>query len=659
MSLIHVLPPDVAAKIAAGEVVERPASVVKELVDNAIDAAAERIVVEIQDGGRKLIRVTDNGQGMPREDVQLAVERHATSKIETAEDLDAIATFGFRGEALASIAAVTRFEIITRQPEDMEGTRLSMEGTQEPAIEPVGCPAGTTVSARDIYFNTPARRKFLKTTATELSHVADMVNRAALPHHQVHFILRHNDKTVLDYPRVETRQERLYAFTGRSGWEKMRALPQTGGEDVSVEGYVSIPTETRNRADQVFFFVNDRYVQNRMLLSSVMDAYRRLVHPGRYPVAMLFIYVNPDSIDINVHPKKQEIKFSDEQRIWRTVHSGVRSALTQMEQNTLRMSAPPAPADDGVRASLFKSQSGSKDYGAKPTARTDDVRQAVDRFFKRRAEEEKQDENLPQDEGETKAPPPTEQPPKIRQLRTVISSETEEDAEAREEVEATEAPEESHPPVSPPEKQPEPDTTGPMFESSNVPALIGQVLDTYILCEQQGRLLIVDQHAAAERIRYDRLSREMDQGPPKQQTLLFPLMIEMPAGDVKVLQENLELMRSFGFDLEFFGQNTFSLSSAPAMVAEEDCERLVRDLLKDIGGKGAGVSLDQMKEAARIKIACHTSLRAGTRLEPKAMMDLLEQLFRTNHPFTCPHGRPTIVAWEKGQLERFFKRSGF
>lgn len=403
MSLIRVLPPDVAAKIAAGEVVERPASVVKELLDNAIDAGANRITVDVEDGGRKLIRVVDNGCGMSREDVRLAVERHATSKIETAEDLDAIATFGFRGEALASIAAVSRFELITRQADDLEGICLRMEGTVEPEIEPIGCAAGTSLTASDLYFNTPARRKFLKTTSTELSHVSDMVNRAALPHHGVHFTLRHNGKPVLDYPKVETRRERLFAFLGKNVWENLRKLPDTGGGSasasagISIEGFASIPTETRNRADLVLFFVNDRYVQNRMLLSAVMEAYRRLLHPGRYPILTLFLYLDPGTIDINVHPKKQEVKFADEQKIWRMVHASVREALSQMEQEAARLQSPfpeepeedllpqapssaPAP---GARSDERKEEPVAP--GLRPS-QADEIRRAVDRFFEKQGQ---------------------------------------------------------------------------------------------------------------------------------------------------------------------------------------------------------------------------------------------------------------------------------
>lgn len=628
MTVIYVLPPEVATKIAAGEVVERPASVVKELLDNAIDAGADRIVVELENGGQDLIRVIDNGCGMSREDARLAVERHATSKIRTAEDLDAIVTFGFRGEALASIAAVSKFELITRRTEDLEGTRLFMEGTVEPALEPIGCPTGTTVTASDLYFNTPARRKFLKTPSTELAHSADMFNRAALPHQDIHFTLRHNGRTIQEYPRVKSREERLYAFLGKDVWESIRKVSDEtvrGASDeaeIQIEGFVSLPTESRNRADQLLFFVNDRYVQNRMMMAAVMEAYRRLIHPGRYPVVALFLYVDPATIDINVHPKKQEIKFADEQKVWRLIHATIRESLSRLEQDGARVTivqpervdAPLLPIRPVHPPVLQNSSRPEPALPPAPGLRKDEaetIHRAMDRFFE----------------------------------KTGLASESSCESPASDE------------PIKQPITEPEPAPA--LFERADKPIPLAQVLHTYLICEQDNQMVLIDQHAAAERIRYEQLKRQIENGAPRQQALLFPITIEVPPGEAPLLEEHLPLLKTFGFDLEPFGQNTFSVSAIPALFQSEDCEQLVKDLIKEFSESGASRSLEQIRERVLITLACHHSIRAGQRLSPESMQDLIDQLFKSPNPHTCPHGRPTMITLKEADLERMFKRSGF
>jgi DNA mismatch repair protein MutL len=431
-----------------------------------------------------------------------------------------------------------------------------------------------------------------------------------LPHQGIHFTLRHNGRDILDYPRVQSRKERLFAFLGKKSWENMRPLPtlspSSTSEGIEIEGYLSIPTETRNRADQVFFFVNDRYVQNRMLLSAMMDAYRRLLHPGRYPTAVVFLYIDPATIDINVHPKKQEIKFSDEQRIWRTLHATVREALSGIEREALGFGpeedfsfAPPQQVQPGE-------QQPRQDHRVPPPApapaipqsrraeQTEEIKQAVDHFFEKRGQEK-------------------------------LKAETHQQ----------------------------------LFSPSEKPVPLAQVLDTYLLCEQEGRLVIVDQHAAAERIRYEQLKNQMTHGAPRQQALLFPVTVDVPAGDVPRMEENLSLFETLGFDIQHFGGETFVVNSMPAIHKMEECESLVLDLLKDLTSIGNSTTMDEIKQRLLVSMACHRSIRAGDRLGPEAMQDLIDQLYQAEHPFTCPHGRPTMVALDRSALEKFFKRSGF
>jgi DNA mismatch repair protein MutL len=562
---IRVLEKSVAERIAAGEVVDRPASVVKELIENSLDAGATRITIDVEGAGSTLIRVSDNGAGIHPDDLPLAVERFATSKVRTADDLLAVNTLGFRGEALPSIAAVSHIEIASAV-EDGVGRRLQTTGGQTPSLDRVGIPAGTTVSVRQLFFNTPARRKFLKSASREFALIADVVTRAALAHPAVAFRLVHEGKDVLRYAEG-TLADRVAGVLGAEASGKTVALRHES-PGVNLTGWVGRPELARAGRRQQYVYVNRRPVSNRVVTAAVEQAYRQLVPEGRFPLFILFVDLPHHRVDINIHPRKMEVRFDDDHRVFASVERVTREALLQ--------------------AGLVRSIAAVPLLDTVPGA-------------------------WPRVEGFTLD---TESVTAVREERAV--------------------------PV---------DGTGPL------PAmrLLGQISGTYLLAQSSDGLIIIDQHAAHERVLYERLLRLRAGGASAGQVLVAPLAVELDAWQVPLLEKHRVELEQVGFAVEEFGERTVLLRAVP-QIASRSPAALLTDMLAELAEDGVTSGSTTLLERLTISTACHSAIRAGDPLTMDQMVALVQDLAKTEDPYTCFHGRPTLIQVPRSSIERWFLR---
>jgi len=582
MNVIHVLPQRLASQIAAGEVIDRPASVVRELIDNAIDAGTDRISVEIGRGGRASIRVADRGVGMSREDLALCVERHATSKIRSAEDLSAIRTLGFRGEALPSIASVSRFSITSRPHHEIAALRLEMEGGGRSTITEAGAPPGTTVEVRDLFFNLPARRKFLRADRTEGRYVVDTVTQMAMPYPEIAFELEEDGRELLSLPASDKPLIRLSALVGRDVAEAMSDLKsEWGGFRVRV---FTAPGEfSRKRPDRLLIYVNRRCIRDRLIHRAVMDAYGQRLMRGQYPQALVFIEMDPEEVDVNVHPTKQEVRFRNAQAVFRAVFETVQRSFGAPLTAAFAGAAPP---------------------------RMDAATPPMEQAFRFRAAE-------PERTYGPMASDPSDPPP----WRFI------------------------------PEEEPE----APGGEDRPL-SVIGQLGRSYILCEAAEGLVMVDQHAAHERVVYEALKEQVRDGRLATQAHLFPLEIELGAREARTALEQREQLLRVGIELDHFGGHTFLVRAVPAVLKDRDWRKLLSDLLV-LAEEGRTLSGEDLLDRMLITMACHGAIRAGDRLVREEMERLLEQLKGLDVPDHCPHGRPVFRQIRYTELERMFKRS--
>ena len=575
---IQILSDEMASRIAAGEVVERPASVVKELIENSLDAGATEISIAIEKSGSAVIRVTDNGGGMAPEDLVLAVERHATSKLKTDEDLFRIASLGFRGEALPSIGSVARMEIVSRLPGSREGHRLRVTGGKKDELCPAASAPGTTIEINDIFFNTPARRKFLKSSATELSHICDTINRLALAYPEVHFRLQHDGRNVADYAAVTDAKDRLLQVLGREIARSLMPFRRSAGQ-VAVHGYLSAAPTSFPNARYLYTFVNRRYVRDKILTHAVLFGYQTLLMKGQYPAVVLYLDLPYDQVDVNVHPAKYEVRFLHQSDVHDAVSRGVRDALKIEAKGPVpvAMTAWPASGTGGVREAPF-----SFSVSSRPS--------------------------------ESPAPP----------LREVFTM---------------------------PERA-EPVRAG-YFSSMQV---FGQLLGCYLVCGSSNGLVLIDQHAAHERVAFERLRRQMDTGRVERQSLLIPQTIELSAGEMNLLEQKADVMERFGFSLEPFGPGSYAITAAPALLPEGDYAQIVRQMVAELADVDTSTRLRQHLEERLATLACHSVIRANRRLEVHEMRALLDDLDGIDFATQCPHGRPVLIEWSEAELERMFKR---
>ena len=595
---VRLLPEEVANQIAAGEVVERPASVLKELVENALDAGAGRIAVEVAAGGRRLIRVVDDGAGMGPDDLLMALERHATSKVATATDLTHVASLGFRGEALPSIAAVSRLLLRSRPAEAEAGSQARVEGGRIMAVEEVGCPKGTLVEVRDLFFNTPARRKFLKSQATESGHLAGALVRLALARPEVAFRYTVGKQVTHDLPGGQDLAVRAASLLGRSSAEAMVRLEESE-EPLVLRGLAGLPSLSRAVADQVYTFVNGRFVRDKVLLHAVNQAYRGLMPDNRRPVVVLHLSLDPELVDVNVHPAKTEVRFIRQQE----VHDALARAL---------------------RRGLGRGR------GLKPTPRPSVAQGAMPR-------------PQPMPERGPVAPPWKGSAPP-----SPVSSEP---------AAAHQAP---PPPARPGEGLPAGNAKRlqPLYTKAEELMVIGQLHGLYVLCSSPQGLVLIDQHAAHERLTYERLKAGLSRGELPRQGLLSPLTLDLSPGEAAWAGEQLEQWSRLGLELEPFGGATWAIRAVPPHLAGGDPRPAVRDLLSQMSVSGLAVDTPEFLETALRSLACHGSVRQGQRLKPRELEELVDQVCLLTPPLTCPHGRPVMLLLTRHELDRQFHRSG-
>ncbi|MDN3520262.1 DNA mismatch repair endonuclease MutL [Halomonas ramblicola] len=637
---IRVLDPRLANQIAAGEVVERPASVVKELVENAIDAGSRRIEVELEAGGARLIRVRDDGGGIAEEDLPLALSRHATSKIASLEELEGVASLGFRGEALASISSVSRLELASNVDDDpTAGWRVVVEGRQmEPRVSPAPHPRGTSVTVRDLFFNTPARRKFLRTEKTEFGHVEEAFRRQALSRFDIGWVLHHNHKAIHQLrPGSDpaSRERRIAALLGRAFLEHALHL-DIGASGLRLWGWVGLPTHSRAQADQQYFFVNGRVVRDRLVAHAIRQAYRDVLFHGRHPVFVLYLEVDPEVVDVNVHPTKHEVRFRDGRMVhdflFSSLHRALGEARAGQPAGTVADEAgegAPSPEAEPPRvaeaAGRWQQQPmslpGRDDAGSKVTP--DRVRAFMEGY-----------RNLHPDHEESLLTPQSAAPGAGGAAAGVALAEREAFRAAR-------------PPTLPEED----DTRAPPLGYA-----VAQLHGVYILSQSERGLILVDMHAAHERIVYERMKAQVHGGALEAQPLLVPVALAASPAEVATAEAEREAFSRFGVELDVAGPESLLVRQLPALLSDADVEPLIRDMLADLERYGRSDRLEAHVNELLSTMACHGSVRANRRLTLEEMNALLRDMERTERSGQCNHGRPTWTEMSMKELDRLFLR---
>ncbi len=656
---IRILPDDVANKIAAGEVVERPASVVKELVENALDANATRITVRVVAAGRRLIEVLDNGHGMSEQNAILAIERHATSKIRSAQDLESVLTMGFRGEALASIASVSRFELVTRRAKDDAATRLRIDGGILRDVAQTGAPVGTRITVNRLYFNTPVRSKFLKGITTELGHCIDIVQRHALVREGVGFQFFHNDKLLMDVPERAGLRERVALIWGLNFVQDMVEVSgESGG--LRFHGIIGLPGLTRAQRSHQFFFMNRRPVVNRALQYGFEEGYRSLVTIGRHPVGVLLLDTHPRYVDVNIHPTKREIRFRDERAARNAVRDMVREALEVLTEAQIKESR------QGIQENQISAQEPmlrvevSEPVQAAPSEKSPDKEDstiihdpsssAVNNF---RSSKIESDISAPADQIVISDSPknsskqqesvisPVEDTPYLpgmdRQRQERIPDFSEDGSVVNTTAKLT--PEAFYTAVG---------------RMQDAPL---QVFDTYLIVPEQDRLLIIDQHALHERLNFDSLMLELADHNYESQQLAVPIVFEVAPAQVRLLESNIKMFSQLGLEIESFGGNSFQITSICHLYEDSKVVDVVYKILDELAQGELFDRENFLADALRLASrACKASVRAGDRLTLQERSALLEGFQRLRPPYTCPHGRPIITELTLRQMEKSFRR---
>ena len=651
MSFVHVLDDNTINKIAAGEVVERPASVIKELVENAIDAHADRIQVEIAAGGTSFMRVSDNGIGMSRQDAELAILRHATSKIVKVDDLLTIGTLGFRGEALPSIASVSRFTLTTRQAGDELGTEIKISGGSLPEIGETGCGIGTTIRVEDLFFNTPARKKFLKTNNTEGGKINEFIVKLAISNPQIAFKLINNNKVAVSTPGNGDLKDTLQSIYGGTVGSALLPL-EFEDEDIRLSGFVAKPSAIRSSRSWQTFIVNGRIIANRAIAKAIDNAYHALIPKTGYPLVALNIQVPQNTIDVNVHPQKSEMKFEDEGRVFKAVYKAVLDAIRPKDE--VRQLGKLGNMAAGVE------QAEIDRHVAHGMQDLHDMSPAAGKLY--------MENLLAAKDVERASASPARYVPVYEERRQAAMQWRE--AAARMDVPKPAEPESENVPetvpelvsVPVPEMMPVPEAVPETMPVENdreqscrmVP--IGQVDNTYIIAQDADGLYIVDQHAAHERILFDRFSARAGEIPVQQ--LLVHLMLDFSSHEAEIIEDNLAMLKELGFGMEPSGPKQFRLTEVPADVPSGEAEDFIREILASLEELHKP-SAAELRQAAIATASCKAAIKAGFKLNFRQMEILLAELNDTAMPYTCPHGRPTIIKFSTDELAKMFKRTGF
>ncbi len=669
MGRIHVLPEHVANKIAAGEVVERPASVVKELLENALDAGATRIKIIVEAGGKKLIQIADNGCGMVRDDAMLAFERHATSKLKDAEDLLSVATLGFRGEALPSIASVSRLHLETRDAESPSGTIIEINGGKMARVEEAGLPQGTSITVRDLFFNTPARKKFLKAESTELSHIASLVTHYALAHPEKHFELHSTTNAMLVAPPVAGYSERVYQVFGKETLDQLIpvaavqplervGLPQpppwrrkeeenddnkddagaTPGE-MRLHGFVSKPEIQKLNRNSIYVFVNGRLIRDRLIQHGLTEAYRNIIPPTVFPVVLLFLEMPPGEVDVNVHPSKTEVRFRQSTVMHDFVRDTVRAAL---------MKARPAPQfTTEIHAHATASSGltpGARDWDppsdlAASAALPGVLYEPAAGGFALQAPTAPPISQRFQFEGgiavEANAAIPVARGVEARGLEARFAEAIPDNGCAP----ALETQEEE-----------------PTLAALSTLRPLGQIRNSFILAVNEDGLWIVDQHVAHERVLFERILKQRAAQKVESQRLLMPIVLELSPAQQAIFSEIAEELQHNGFEAEPFGARSVAVKVAPAGVDAAAVEHMLHELLDQISREEQSLNLEKIRGRIAASIACHAAIKVNMPLEQNKMDWLLAELAKTDHPMSCPHGRPVVLRYSVKDIQKAFKR---
>jgi len=662
MGRIHVLSENVANKIAAGEVVERPASVVKELLENSLDAGARRIRVNVEAGGRKLIQVIDDGCGMLHDDAMLAFERHATSKIRNADDLLNIATLGFRGEALPSIASVSRLRLETHATEDAAGMVVEIAGGKILTVEEAGLPMGTSISVRDLFFNIPARRKFLKAEPTELSHIASLVTHYALAHPEMHWELHSATNAMLIAPPVADHAQRIYQVFGKETLDQLIPLSamlplirvglpqpppwrrQSEEDEVTVEqepgevrlhGFVSRPEIQKLNRNSIFIFVNGRLIRDRVVQHALTEAYRNIIPPTVYPVVLLFLEMPATEVDVNVHPSKTEVRFRQSSTLHDFIRESVRAAL---------MKALPVPAFMAeIHAQPTASASLSPSARQLSAVDTLQVTEA-DSAFALQAQELPAVTTPLQFGNNGIMIDANAAIPVARFGQQTFTNEltANEQVAARGENGCTAVLAEDDAPVS--------------LDSLATLKPIGQVRDSFILAVNPQGLWIIDQHVAHERVLFEKILRQRMANSPERQQMLMPLLVELTPSQMAVFAEISDELNHNGFEVEPFGARTIAVKTTAAGVSPAEVEHLLHEILEQFEREEQSLNLEKIRTGVAASIACHAAIKVNMPLEQNKMEWLLQELAKTDCPMSCPHGRPVVLRYSVRDIQRAFKR---
>lgn len=668
MSRIRALSLDLQNKIAAGEVIERPASVVKELLENSLDAGARHVEVHVEEGGRKLIKIIDDGGGIEFEDLPLALAPHATSKLQREDDLFRIETMGFRGEALASIGSIAHVTLTSRPPNVPQGGRITAEGGTISEPVPCGCPAGTTIEVRNLFYNTPARRKFLKTAATEISHVTEQVARLALANPGVAFKVSHNGKTIHDLPAVETFRERIANFFGPELGEALIPIERTG-EQVQLYALVSRPVDAKATARWQYTWLNGRYIRDRFVQHAVREAYRGLMDPSRQPVLFLYLHANPEDFDVNVHPTKIEVRWADSSLVHGVTLSALRETLLQHDNTPAldvgELGGPSAPPDsEGFRRAQHR------------------VREAIADFF-REASPVQRHLGYPRASaaGQLGAPRPAPShgtgnaapaggsaPLPLESSVGSSSAMPLQDKAAPfggEEFERAFEPlirpqafaPTSEPSVASPAAV-EPVMTQIADHAQQRPIRALQIHNSYIVAETADGLVIVDQHALHERVLYEQLRARVASGPIESQRLLLPESVNVPPDQVALVAERADLLARLGIEATEFGPNAIAVQAFPSLVINRvRIAEFMVEMLSKLGTAASNTNAEKLLDEVLNMMACKAAVKAGDPLGSEEIAALLANWKNVEGSSNCPHGRPTVLRLSLADLEKQFHRT--
>ena len=615
---IRVLPTHLVNKIAAGEIVERPASIVKELVENSLDAGASSIQIAVEDGGRKLISVSDDGCGISAEDLPLAFAPHATSKISTDDDLFAISTMGFRGEALTSIAAVSHAHMRSRARDCDSGYELTASGEGIGQARPCAAAPGTAVTIRDLFFNTPARRKFIRTANTEFAHISEQLARLALPHPKVAFRLTHNGREVQNLPGVSSTHQRISDLFGRELGESLLAIRGRGGA-VGVAGFIGTPAAARASGNWQYLFLNGRYIRDRLLAHALREAYRGLTEQQRWPVAFIFIEIDPAEVDVNVHPTKIEVRFRDSHNVHGSLLAVLRETLSQSRLAPSAEIAAPAAAQEPPES--------QQDAPGSDDARKASLRQAMADFFR----------SAPPPQPRLGFPPHAPQAPAPQTPHERFG-------------EVAEVPRRDEPAESPPALRRD--------SASPIPGGAMQIHNSYIVSADDDGLIIVDQHALHERLIYNDLKRRLASGPLTAQRLLLPETITATQAEADAMLSHGELLAQLGIELEPFGPDTLAVQQFPSLLAERGVSpgAFIREMA-DMLAEDETADSERLLEGVLEMMACKAAVKAGQPLSDAEIADLLARRREAEKASACPHGRPTTLRMTLKEIDRQFKRT--